>query len=58
MFACRMLTRLLAFVNQILKANSLDAEFTTSTGVTRGLDCSQVAVTALKDVKSRASTRR
>ena len=53
MFACRMLTRLLAFVNQILKANSLDAEFTTSTGVTRGLDCSQAAVTALKDVKSR-----
>ena len=53
LFACRMLTRLLAFVDSILKANSLDSEFTTSTGLTRGLDCSSASLSALADVKVR-----
>jgi len=53
LFATRMLTRILGFVDHIIKANSLDAEFTTSTGMTRGLNCPTSAMTALKDVKAR-----
>jgi len=53
LFATRMLSRMLAFVSHIIKSNSLDTEFSASTGITRGLTCSSAAVSTLKDVKLR-----
>ena len=53
MFAVRMLSRLLAFVEFIIKANSLDPDFTTSVGYTRGLECSRQTLMSLEEVKMR-----
>ena len=53
LFACRMLTRLMAFIEVIFRANSLDPEFTTSTGFTRGLECSKESLVSLTEIKTR-----